>query len=589
MPGRVLSSELLCRLALCACLVLQGSTRQHLFAQVPAAEPNQTSDSTDRPVTPSQLTGKGRIYLLQLGPHKQAYEVSQLAAWLHEKYSLDVQVLPPTALESTNYDASHTIYVAERIIAQIKRDHPGLAADPNAFLIGFTDAPIAEAGDSDTSFSVRDNVRSAIISAGVIDQPTPDGTNRDPATLLRDRLRRMLLKDVATLFWHLPRNNNPQSILYWNLDEDTPKNELYESDLQPEKSGWGAAFCSPCIVFSYKPRSQDPLDPQDMPLIGECEEPGSVENAQSEIDTTGSPPDTSRERMELRLSDGIFTEKHTDFYLPGKVPIRLERSVNNVWQQPSAFGIGGSHNYDRSLSTGDGMRTMTIGTENVGYAELSRIPADLAVLPLNRWVDSDLVLKWRTSTGNPHFYLTRDNGEVETYMPCTATETCYFSGYSNPAGDTLNVIRDSQRNLQELSAPGGNWLRLTHEPAPNQIRVSKIEDNTGRRVLYSYNADGRVSTVTYPSGEVYTYGYDENHNLHTISVTPHTGSQPITLVTNTFEQGKLTKQTLAGGRTYRYRYFAKDSDSYASTQVTDPDGKIFYICFTHDYAIVRKE
>lgn len=313
MPGRVLSSELLCRVVLCACFVLPGSIRQQLFAQVPPAEPNQTLEHTDRPVTAAELTGNGRVYLLQLGPHKQAYQISQFATWLREKYSLNVQVLPPTGLDSATYDPPHQMYVAERILAQIKRDHPALAADPNAFLIGFTDAQIAAAGDSDTSFSIRDNIRSAIISAGVIDQPAPDATNQDPALLLRDRLRRVLLKDVAVLFWHLPLNNNPQSILHWNLDEDTPRNELYKSDLHPQKSEWGEAIGSPCIVFSYKP-SQGSLELERQPLIRECEHPESAANNQSEIGTLGPPPDTSQERMELLLSDGIFTERHTDFF-----------------------------------------------------------------------------------------------------------------------------------------------------------------------------------------------------------------------------------------------------------------------------------
>ena len=595
MPGRVPSTEFFCRLALFACLVLPPAWMPtRLSAQPLIARTQHASVDRDRPVLPSELTGNGRIYLLQLGTHKQPYEASQFAVWLHEKYSLDVQVLSPTWLDATDYDPSRKMYVAERILAQIKREHAGLAADPKAFLIGFTDAAMYEAAESyDRLFSVRGHLRSAIISSDGMDEPSPDGTNQDSASLLRDRLRRILLKDVAVLFWHLPTNNNPQSILHWTLDADTPKNDLYESDLHPQQSGWGEAIASPCIVFSYKPGSHGSLEPQHQPLIRECEHPESAGYDQSEIDTPDAPPDTAEERMEVRLSDGIFTVGHTDFFLPGKIPIRLERSGNNVWQEPTAFGIGGSHNYDRFLSTDDGMRAITIGTANRGYVTLDRVPADLPVVPLNKWVDptgseNTLVLKWRTSTGDPHFYLTRDSGEVETYMPCIPTGVCYFSGYRSPAGDTLDVVRDSQRNLMALSAPGNKWLHFSHEPAPNQIQVSEIQDSAGRHVLYRYNADGRLSTVTYPSGEVFIYGYDENHDIQTVAVTEHPGSAPITLVTNTFEEGKLTSQTVAG-RTYTYSYFGDHSDNSDWVRVVDPDGNVFDICLFDEYSIVRQE
>jgi YD repeat-containing protein len=299
--------------------------------------------------------------------------------------------------------------------------------------------------------------------------------------------------------------------------------------------------------------------------------------------------------MELWLAPGMLTEQHTDFFLPGRVPIRFERAINNMWQTPAAFGLSGSHNYDRYLLSDDELRHISIATPSFGRVELTRVPESLNVLALNKWVDKDasennLVLKWRTSTGVDHFYLTRYNGEVETYMPCTAAEMCYLSGYRNGKGDVLKVERDPHRNLMSLSAPEGNWLHFTHDPDPlNAIRVTEIQDNTGRHVLYGYNAKGQLATVTYSSGQVFTYEYDDNQDLLSVSVSPRAAALRVTLIRNTFENGRLTKQTLPDGRVYTYSYAAGDANTADSAQVIDPDGNVFNICFMNGYAIVRQE
>jgi YD repeat-containing protein len=175
-------------------------------------------------------------------------------------------------------------------------------------------------------------------------------------------------------------------------------------------------------------------------------------------------------------------------------------------------------------------------------------------------------------------------------MPCTAAEMCYLSGYRNGKGDVLKVERDPHRNLMSLSAPEGNWLHFTHDPDPlNAIRVTEIQDNTGRHVLYGYNAKGQLATVTYPSGQVFTYEYDDNQDLLSVSVSPRAAASPVTLIRNTFENGRLTKQTLPDGRVYTYSYAAGDANTADSAQVIDADGNVFNICFMNGYAIVRQK
>ncbi len=95
-----------------------------------------------------ELTGSGRIYLVHLGTDNQSYSLENFAQRLRSTYGLDVRVLSPIDLDSSALGPFrswvgglfHTQYVSELLHGQIKRDHPELAKDPSAYLIGFTDA-----------------------------------------------------------------------------------------------------------------------------------------------------------------------------------------------------------------------------------------------------------------------------------------------------------------------------------------------------------------------------------------------------------------------------------------------------------------
>jgi hypothetical protein len=113
-----------------------------------------------------ELKGSGRIYLVQMGDHRDPYSLDDLARWLHAKYALDVRVLPPTPIHPFAWNASRGQYVAESVYAQLKWDHPDLALDPDAYLIGFTDSDIyTTTAPWSAIYSQRDWRRAAVISS----------------------------------------------------------------------------------------------------------------------------------------------------------------------------------------------------------------------------------------------------------------------------------------------------------------------------------------------------------------------------------------------------------------------------------------
>ncbi len=192
----------------------------------------------------SDLHGSGTIYLVQLTPHKVPYSVDDLALWLHTRYGLDARILPPEPLPSSAWNSRRRQYVAELLFAEIKKEHPELAANPDAWLIGVTDADMySVASQGSSTFTQRDGERAAVISSASLEDQSRWWRRPLQSKVaiedLQARLRRVLLKDVAMLYWQLPVNNDPSSLLHQPEDPDLPTEDIYASDLDPARSSWG--------------------------------------------------------------------------------------------------------------------------------------------------------------------------------------------------------------------------------------------------------------------------------------------------------------------------------------------------------------
>jgi len=203
-----------------------------------------------------ELKGTGRIYLVQMGPHTAPYSLDDFASWLRSKYGMEVAVLPPTRLDASSFDSSRRQFVAELLNTQLKRDYPALAADPNAYLIGFTDADMYSVQYRwNSTFTLRDRPRTAVITSSRMGDYWFERIREDRSTAnqkLQTRLRRILLKDLAILYWRLQVNNDPTSLLHDTLEPDLPTGEIYESDLDPERSPWGTVGVQPlCFLHLF--------------------------------------------------------------------------------------------------------------------------------------------------------------------------------------------------------------------------------------------------------------------------------------------------------------------------------------------------
>jgi YD repeat-containing protein len=542
----------------------------------------------DGPVaSAAELAGSGRIYLVHLGTDNQSYSLEDFAQRLRSTYGLDVQVLSPMALDSSAlgpfrsrvWGFFHTQYVAELLYGRIKRDHPELAKDPSAYLFGFTDADMYPARrDWDSTFTERDGGRAAIISTYNMrdDSWVQKKVGAEIASQhFQARLRRILLKDIAVLYWHLQVNGDTTSLLHDTLDPDLPTESIYESDLAPERTRQGEHEGEPCLFFSYS--STDGIKPVAGRLIHTC------------FDDDIPQHDESTEIFEVDLSLGLLIDKHTDFNLPDTLPIEFQRATRDGWSGRHAFGISGTHNYDEFLSSADNIRISVIHAD-AGRDNLVRDPRWLPILQLVKYVDTDhsgryYQMRWHSGPFE-HYDLQRFDGELKTFLPCSVpTQYCYLTGYRDAQGQELQFERDRGRRLIQLTSPNKNWIHLTYGPGD---RVAEIDDSRGRTVRYTYDERGRLISVKYPSGEVYSYEYDNTQHMLTFSVARDTKAAPTLLLQNEYANGRLVKQTLAGGLTYTYGYSPDNADPIRVASVRTPEGRLFVVNITKSNSTVHE-
>jgi YD repeat-containing protein len=106
-------------------------------------------------------------------------------------------------------------------------------------------------------------------------------------------------------------------------------------------------------------------------------------------------------------------------------------------------------------------------------------------------------------------------------------------------------------------------------------------------VRYGYDERNRLVSVVYPSGQVFHYEYDSAQHMLTFSVAANAAATPRVLLRNEYENGLLTKQTLAEIGTYTYTNDSANLNDIRKAIVDSPNGKIFTIDIGYGYSRVR--
>lgn len=160
--------------------------------------------------------GKEKLYFIPLNDFSKT-SLNELVTFCKEKKGIDATVTQPVPLALSAIDRQRWQVIAEEAVELMKRRYPDLAADPNAILIGLTDADIYIRNKSwDWAFSYRTEGRFAVVSSARMN-PVNHGASAD-AVLMESRIRKMVLKNIGILYYRLPTNYDPKSVLYGEVE-----------------------------------------------------------------------------------------------------------------------------------------------------------------------------------------------------------------------------------------------------------------------------------------------------------------------------------------------------------------------------------
>jgi tetratricopeptide (TPR) repeat protein len=170
-----------------------------------------------------RVRGKEKLYLVPLGSFPPA-TLDKLVAHYKQKTGVEAIPMEPIPLALSTIDRRRKQVIAEEAIALMTRTYPKLAEDPNAIVIGLTaDDIYAREKSWQFAFCYRLQGRFAVVSSARLD-PLNLGESANEE-LLERRLRKIVLKNIGILYYWLPTNHNPQSVLYDEVNsvEDVDK------------------------------------------------------------------------------------------------------------------------------------------------------------------------------------------------------------------------------------------------------------------------------------------------------------------------------------------------------------------------------
>jgi YD repeat-containing protein len=501
----------------------------------------------------ADLVPRGPLYLVHLG-EPTTLDLQAFRAYYAQTLGLDVTVLPPLALDPADFDSRRRQFVAERVIASMRRSVPDVAKDPKAILIGVMEQDMYIAKYSwNFAFTLRADERASIVSSARM-QPS-DNTSSADADLLISRVRKMVTKNIGLLVYGLPLSNDPTSVLYRNVggvEELDVMQEQFEGAGTKSIPAASVDASYPCFIVS-------PLTDWDRQTPVE---------ARIDRCMPGLRMDRQFDELEVDLRQGVLVTRHSDFFTPDTMPIALTRAYHSLDNISRAFGIGGNHPYD----------ILPVGNRNP-YTYIDLVMPDGGLIHYDRiskgfgYADAVYEHHARTAFLGSRFSWNGDGWDLRFTNGSLFVFPENYSGPRNNhgapvamqdgAGHHIVFQRDRDRNLMRLISPAGHSLKFEYDEG---YRVRQGTDDQGRVVRYEYDADGRLALTT--DGTRRTRFRYEDGLLSSIA----TDAGP--LVDITYREKHVTNLAFANGHGFQFSpVFGNGPDRPATgVEVTDDHG-----------------
>ena len=156
--------------------------------------------------------GKEKLYFVPFNNFPAA-SLKRLVKSCKEKTGIDVIVTQPVPFLLSTIDKRRQQVIAEEAISLMKLRYPNIASDPNAVVIGLTDEDLfVHQKKWEWAFSYRMQGRFAVVSSARMNPANFGAAANDELT--DSRLRKMVLKNIGALYYFMPLNHDPKSVLY---------------------------------------------------------------------------------------------------------------------------------------------------------------------------------------------------------------------------------------------------------------------------------------------------------------------------------------------------------------------------------------
>ncbi len=283
------------------------------------------------------------------------------------------------------------------------------------------------------------------------------------------------------------------------------------------------------------------------------------------------------DRFEVDVRFGKFNLRETDLFLKdGELEVPFTRSYTSrilfLISETNAFGRYSTHDFDIA----------PIGSRNPYLNQFIVLP------------DADILQFPRISRGSGYADAVYQHSETSSafYGAVTAWkgdgwETTLVDGarirfpesynaknmaqgaptqMTDAKGNTVQLIRDPQRNLKEIQTPRGRRIRLFHD---DKARVVRAEDDEHRWVKYEYNPDGLLATVRHSDGRARHYAYEGDF----LTVVQDEAGR--VLLRNWYSDARIARQQYANGESYQIGYTMAGTAVYAEeARVVSPNGAV---------------
>lgn len=187
-------------------------------AALPKSDVNPTVDPRLKatPQKDFRPNPKAALYLLPLGL-EAAEDAIGLARDLQDVLGLTAEPLPAVNLDTRYWNEQRLQWNAGGLLRQIAADQAKIGVRPNAVVIGVTASDLYIPGVSwQFAFAYRATGPFGVVSSARLSLPTPEHPTTTEELRL-SRLRKVLVRQVGLLYYGLPLNRDPHSVLHQDL------------------------------------------------------------------------------------------------------------------------------------------------------------------------------------------------------------------------------------------------------------------------------------------------------------------------------------------------------------------------------------